>query len=81
MENRAGRNLAICGCIKDTAVRPKLAHAWLLRELANRGKDVQRLSLDYLMQHSKSLDEDSAALQVLTQFREGKLGKYTLDIF
>ncbi len=78
----AGRNLAICGCIKDTAVKPKVVHAWLLQELRNRGKNVDSITLEKVMgTPGNKLDEDSAALQVLSQFREGKLGRYTLDIF
>ncbi len=82
MDRSAGRNLAICGCVKDTAVRSKQAHEWLLRELRNRGRDVAALELDRVMKDAgNALDEESAALQVLTMFREGKLGKLTLDIF
>lgn len=82
MDGRAGRNLAICGCVKETAVRPKIVHAWLLEELKNRGRDVDSLKLERIMASAgKTMDEDSAALQVLSQFREGRLGRYTLDIF
>ena len=78
----AGRNLAICGCVKDTAVRNKQVHAWLLRELRGRGRDVTPLELESVVRRSgRTLDEDSAALHVLTQFREGRLGQLTLDIF
>jgi ribosome biogenesis GTPase A len=82
MDVQAGRNLAICGCIKDTALKPKIVHSWLLRELGNRGKDISSLKLEHLMAKSgNALDESSAALHALSLFREGKLGQYTLDIF
>ncbi len=82
MDRSTGRNLAICGCVKDTAVRSKQAHEWLLRELRNRGRDVAPLELDRVMKDAgNALDEESAALQVLTMFREGRLGQLTLDIF
>lgn len=82
IDQAAGRNLAICGCIKDTAVRSKIVHGWLLQELQNRGRDITALRLERVMREAgPGMDEDSAALQVLTQFREGKLGQFTLDIF
>jgi ribosome biogenesis GTPase A len=82
IDQAAGRNLAICGCVKDTAVRCKVVHGWLLQELQNRGRDVEALRIESVMRGAgPALDEESAALHVLTQFREGRLGQFTLDIF
>ena len=43
---------------------------------------MSKLELSHVMgAGGNTLDEDSAALSVLSQFREGKLGRHTLDIF
>lgn len=77
-----GKRLAIAGCVKDTAVPNSLVHEWLLEELRSRGRDVSKLTLDYVLQHSGgALDEESASLAVLNRFRSGELGKFTLDRF
>ena len=75
-----GRRLAICGIVKSTAVPDSIVHGWLLGELRQRNWNVDSLTIDAVVKHSGgALDVESAALHVLTQFRNGQLGKITLD--
>ena len=79
-EERAGKMLAIVGCIKDTVVRPEDVYPWLLEEFVARGKDVSAISLDHIMQQlGGSLDARAAATYALKLFREGRMGPFTLD--
>ena len=81
LDQQEGRNLAICGCVKDTAVKNEIVHGFLLEELRNRGKNVSHLTIDALIQQSGgALDRESAAVQVLKEFRAGQMGQFTLDI-
>ena len=75
-----GRRMAICGIVKSSAVPNTEVHQWLLSELYQRGWDVDSMRLEHVIrQAGGALDPESAALAVLTRFRNGEFGRITFD--